>query len=177
MKKIGVNILFIITILGIYYLQSNFFNWFTIAGVMPNIFVIFIVFVGLFTNKYTGVIYGIIVGVILDTLLGQVVGINMIAYSLVAILAIVFDKNFSKDSRATITVMIIAATLIFEVVSIICSYIILHINVDLWIFIKTLLIETIFNLIITIIIYPLFQNVGEIVENEYKGSQVLTRYF
>ena len=177
MKKILLNILFVATILFIYYLQSNFFNWFTIAGVMPNIYILFVLFIGLFTNKYTSLIYGAIVGTIIDSLFGQIIGINMFAYILVAILALVFDKNFSKDSRATIIVMVIAATLIYEIVSIVISYVILQINIDVWIFIKTLCIETIFNVILTIIIYPMFQNIGSIVENEYKGSQVLTRYF
>ena len=177
MKKILLNILFVTTILFIYYLQSNFFNWFTIAGVMPNIYILFVLFIGLFTNKYTSLIYGAIVGTIIDSLFGQIIGINMFAYILVAILALVFDKNFSKDSRATIIVMVIAATLIYEIVSIVISYVILQINIDVWIFIKTLCIETIFNVILTIIIYPMFQNIGSIVENEYKGSQVLTRYF
>lgn len=177
MKKVLSNILFITTILLIYYLQSNFFNWFTIAGVMPNIFIIFVLFIGLFTNKYTALIYGTVVGIITDSLLGQVVGINMFAYILVSILAIVFDKNFSKDSRATITVMVIVATLIFEIVNIVISYVLLYTNIDVWIFIKTLFIEIVFNILLIIITYPIFQNVGAIVENEYKGSQVLTRYF
>ena len=51
------------------------------------------------------------------------------------------------------------------------------INVEIFNFIRILLIEVIFNLILTIIIYPLIQKFGYIIENEYKGNKILTRYF
>ena len=62
MKRFLINFSLIITALIIYFLQENFFNWFTIAGVMPNLFVILVLFIGLFTNKNKGTIYGLIIG-------------------------------------------------------------------------------------------------------------------
>ena len=44
-------------------------------------------------------------------------------------------------------------------------------------FIQILLIETLYNVLITIVIYPLMQNVGYKIEEEYKGNKILTRYF
>ena len=66
MKKLVINLFLILTIFIIYFLQSNFFNWFNIAGVMPNVFIIFVLFIGLFTNKNVGTIYGVVIGLILD---------------------------------------------------------------------------------------------------------------
>ena len=66
MKKTIINILLILTTFIIYFLQSNFFSWFTISGVMPNLFVIYVLFIGLFSNRLTGVIYGVVIGAILD---------------------------------------------------------------------------------------------------------------
>ena len=47
-----------ISILGIifaffvlYFLQINFFNWFNIAGVKPNLFVVLVLYLGLFLGK------------------------------------------------------------------------------------------------------------------------------
>ena len=34
-----------------YLLQANFFNWFNIAGITPNLFVILVLFLGLFGGK------------------------------------------------------------------------------------------------------------------------------
>ena len=161
----------------IYLLQANFFSWFSISGIMPNLFVIFILFIGLFGNKTMGTIYGIVIGLLLDLILGTKIGINMVGLGLIGFLATLFDKNFSKDSRMTIMVMVVVATIIFEVISYLIRYVWVVINLEIINFIKILVIEIIYNVIITIIIYPLIQKFGYIIENEYKGNKILTRYF
>ena len=92
-------------------------------------------------------------------------------------LAAIFDKNFSKDSRMTIMVMVVVATAIFETISYLLSYIFISTNIEMINFIKILVIEMLYNLILTIIIYPLLQKFGYYIENEYKGNTILTRYF
>ena len=50
-------------------------------------------------------------------------------------------------------------------------------NLELLAFVKILLIEVVFNIILTIIIYPIIQLTGYDVEEVFKGSKILTRYF
>ena len=144
---------------------------------MPNLFVIFVLFIGLFGSRAMGTIYGLIIGLLLDFIIGTKIGINSIGLGLIGFLATIFDKNFSKDSRMTIMVMVVVATAIFEVLYYILSYIFLSTNIEILNFVKILAIEVIFNLILTIIIYPLIQKFGYYIENEYKGNKILTRYF
>ena len=177
MKRVIINVVLVITIILIYILQTNFFNWFTIAGIMPNIFVIFVLFIGLFGNKAMGTIYGLVVGLFIDCLVGTTMGINCIGLGLIGFLSTIFDKNFSKDSRMTIMVMSVASTIIFETITYILNYIIINTNLEIVNFAKILAIETLYNLILTIIIYPLIQKAGYYIENEYKGNKILTRYF
>ncbi len=177
MKKAVINLILILIVFIIYFLQSNFFNWFTIAGVMPNLFVLFVLFVGLFTNKFLGTVYGAIIGAILDILFRDKIGISMIALGLVGFLATLFNKNFSKDSRITIMLMVSGLTVIYEVIVYFASYFVLGTSIEIWSFIKILILEVIFNLFITIIVYPLFQKFGYYIENEFKGNRILTRYF
>ena len=177
MKKLVINLFLILTIFIIYFLQSNFFNWFNIAGVMPNVFIIFVLFIGLFTNKTVGTIYGVVIGLILDLLFSQRIGIQAVTLGLVGFLAAIFDKNFSKDSRMTIMLMVLGSTVIVEVLNYLLAYMFLGINVEIFYFIRTLIIEVIYNIILTIIIYPLIQKFGYDIENEYKGNKILTRYF
>lgn len=66
-KGIAISIL-IITFIMIYFLQLNFFSWFTIARVMPNLFVIFILFIGLYSGARMGMTFGIIFGIMIDFL-------------------------------------------------------------------------------------------------------------
>ena len=177
MKKLVINLFLILTIFIIYFLQSNFFNWFNIAGVMPNVFIIFVLFIGLFTNKTVGTIYGVVIGLILDFLFSQRIGIQAVTLGLVGFLAAIFDKNFSKDSRMTIMLMVLGSTVIVEVLNYLLAYMFININVEIVNFVKILAIEVIYNMILTIIIYPLIQKFGYDIENEYKGNKILTRYF
>lgn len=177
MKKLTINIFLILTAFILYFLQSNFFNWFTISGVMPNLFVIYILFIGLFSNRITGVIYGVIIGAILDLTIGTQIGINAAGLGVIGFLSATFDKNFSKDSRATIMFMVLGTTLIFEIIVYILNFIVFSTNVEIINFVKILSIEIIYNLIIVIILYPLIQKFGYSIENEYKGNKILTRYF
>lgn len=177
MKKVTINIFLIIATFIIYFLQSNFFNWFTISGVMPSLFVIFILFIGLFSNRITGIIYGIVIGAILDLVIGTKVGIYASGLGIIGFLSSTFDKNFSKDSRMTIIFMVFGSTIIFEIASYFMKYIIYSMNVEIFNFIIILLIEILYNIILTIILYPLMQKFGYYIENEYKGNRILTRYF
>lgn len=177
MKKFIINLFFVLTVFIIYFLQSNFFTWFNIAEVMPNVFIIFVLFVGLFTNKTLGTIYGVIIGLILDLLFGTKVGIQAVSLGLIGFLAAIFDKNFSKDSRMTIMVMVLGSTIIVEVINYLLKYMFVGNSVEIFNFIRILILEVIFNLILTIIIYPLIQKFGYEIENEYKGNKILTRYF
>ena len=177
MKKFIINIFIILAAFIIYFLQANFFNWFTISGVMPSLFVIFVLFIGLFSNRITGVVYGVVIGGILDLVIGMQIGIHAVGLGIIGFLSATFDKNFSKDSRATIMFMVLGATLIYEVIVYILNYIVFSTNVEIMNFIKILAIEIIYNLIIVIIVYPLMQKFGYSIENEYKGNKILTRYF
>ena len=91
MKKVVINLVLVLVGFLIYFLQANFFNWFTIAGVKPNIFVIYVLFIGLFGNKSMGILYGIVCGVFLDLLFREMVGSNLVALVLVGVLSIIFD--------------------------------------------------------------------------------------
>lgn len=177
MKKFLINLILIVIGFVIYFLQSNFFSWFSIAGVKPNLFIVYILFIGLFGNKSMGIIYGAGVGIFLDLIFKEKVGQNLLGLALIGIIATIFDKNFSKDSRITMMFMVFGSTVIFEVASYFINYIIYSINLELVNFIKILVIEVVYNILITIIIYPLIQKFGYYIENEYKGNRILTRYF
>lgn len=177
MKKTIINIVLVVLAFIIYFLQSNFFSWFNIAGIMPNLFIVLILFIGLFGTRTMGTIYGMVVGIILDFVIGTKIGVYAACLGALGFLAGTFDKNFSKDSRMTIILMVLGSTIIFEIVRGIINYMIFTTNVEIVNFIIVVLIEVLYNIIITIIIYPLIQKFGYYIENEYKGNKILTRYF
>ena len=177
MKKTLTVIILIISFFIIYFLQANFFSWFTIAGVKPNLFVIFILFISLFGGIKVGIPFGILTGLFLDMVIGKTIGPSTIMLGVVGLIGGYFDKNFSKESRITIMLMIIGSTCIYEIGIYIFQIIQLSINIEIIEFIKTLLIEVLYNTILTIILYSLIQKLGYKIEDIFKGQKILTRYF
>ncbi len=177
MKKFFAILGLIFTFFVIYFLQANFFTWFNIAGVMPNLFVVLILFIGLFVGKKSGLIFGIIFGIYLDLLIGKSIGISGIMLGLVGLIGEYLDKSFSKDSRITMILMVIGSTAIYELGSYIFKVIKWSTAFELNPFITTLLIEIIFNVVLLIILYPIIQKAGYGLENLFKKKSILTRYF
>ena len=71
----------------------------------------------------------------------------------------------------------IICTIIYEIAVYIMQYIVIKINLEILQFIKILLIEVIYNIILIIILYQLMKNTGYEIENEIKGDRILTKYF
>ncbi len=139
--------------------------------------VILILFIGLFYNKIAGTAYGILLGIFLDFFIGRKVGISAIMLGTVGLIGGIFDKNFSKESRITIILMVIASTIMYEFGTYAIGYFIYDYSFELLAFGKMLLIECVYNALITIIIYPLINTLGYKIEGEVKGNKILTRYF
>lgn len=177
MKNTLIVIITILIFLILYFLQVNFFNWFTIAGISPNLFVILILFLGLFGGKRLGVPMGIFLGMLLDFFISKKIGITAIMLGVIGVVAGILDKNFSKDSRITIILMTMGVTAIYEIGVYILNYAIISINVEIMPFIKILLVEILYNVIIITILYPILQKAGYYIEESFRGKQILTRYY
>lgn len=177
MKKTLSIIILIISFFIIYFLQSNFFSFFTIAGTKPNLFVMFVLFIGLFAGKKLGLVLGIIFGFFLDIVIGRQIGISGIMLGVIGLIGEYFDKSFSKESRITIMLMIIGSTIIYEIGCYAFNIITLDVNFEIISFSKILLIEVLYNVLITIIIYPIMQRLGHNLEEIFKIKNILTRYF
>ena len=118
-----------------------------------------------------------IIGLILDIVVGNRIGIYAVTLGGVGLAAGIFAKNFSKDSKLTIMLMVAGLTAAFEFITYLLNYFILDTNIEIFMFLKILIIEVVYNVVLTIIIYPLFRKFGYFIEHEYKGDQILTRYF
>lgn len=177
MKNVVVAIVSFIVFLTIYFLQINFFSWFNLAGIKPNLFVVLTLFLGLYAGDKMGLAMGIIFGLFLDLTIGINVGISAIMLALVGLLGGYFDKTFSKDNRITIMAMAVGATFFFELGVYLLNAVISSYSIEIFAFLKIVAIEMFFNMLLIIILYPLMQKVGYMLENMYKSTQVLTRYF
>lgn len=120
---------------------------------------------------------GIFLGMLLDFFISKKIGITAIMLGVIGVVAGILDKNFSKDSRITIILMTMGVTAIYEIGVYILNYAIISINVEIMPFIKILLVEILYNVIIITILYPILQKAGYYIEESFRGKQILTRYY
>lgn len=177
MRKTGITIILFVVFLIIYFLQANIFPSFTIAGVMPNLFIIFVLFIGLYSNQTLGVAFGIIVGIFLDSIYGRTVGLTAVMLCIIGFLGAYFDRNFSKENKFTILLMVIGATAIYELGLYSLQAILMNFDFEIFEFIKILLLEILYNSLLSIILYPLMQKAGYAIDRNFKENNLLTRYF
>ncbi len=177
MKKFLLGVLMYVVFIILYFFQADFFNWFTIAGISPNIFIIFILFLGLFTNSLFSIVIALLAGITLDLVIGRTLGVTAFMFCLISIIAGYFDKNFSKESKLTIIIMVICMTIIYELVNYMMNVLVLDIPFEFAAFSKILAIEVLYNAILTLIFYKLILKFGYILEKQFKQKNILTRYF
>ena len=177
MKKLVIVICLILVFFLIYLLQIGPFSAFTIAGVKPNLFIVFVLFIGLFAGQVFGISCGVAFGLFLDLLYGKTIGPAAIMFCIVGYLGAYFDKNFSKENKLTIIFMVAGATLLYEFGYYFINSIILNFSREYLIFLRMVVIEIVYNVLLSIILYPLIQKMGYLVDRNVKKNNILTRYF
>ena len=177
MRKIPIIICLIIFFFIILFFQENIFQNFTIAGVMPNVLVIYILFIALSANATVGISFGVIGGLIIDLLYSKTIGITAIMLCAIGYLGAYFDRNFSKENKITIIIMVAISTVIYEIGYYAISSIILNFDAEIFQFTRILIFEIIYNILLTIILYPLIQKTGYSIDRAFKKNNILTRYF
>lgn len=177
MRKTAIAIGLILLFFVVFFLQINVFSSFTIAGISPNLIVMYVLFIGLFANQFFGISLGVLFGLILDFVYGKVIGTTAVMLCIVGYLGSYFDKNFSKENKLTIIMMVAGATIIYEFGLYFLNSLILNFDREYFAFIKIVLIECLYNILLSIIFYPLIQKSGYLVDRTYKKNNILTRYF
>lgn len=74
-------------------------------------------------------------------------------------------------------VMSAAATLACEIISYILQIILFKLSIEIGAFIRIVLLEILFNTMIIIIIYPIIEKSGTLLEKVFTESKILTRYY
>ncbi len=94
MKKVLTVIILCITFIFIYLLELDFFNWFTIAGIKPNLFVILTLFIGLYSGRKMGAILGFVFGLIIDVLGNNVIAPTGVILGIIGFARRIFREKF-----------------------------------------------------------------------------------
>lgn len=179
-NKINIFAMFVISLILflaffiIYFMQANIFPHLTIAGVVPNLFVMFVLFIGLYGNSALAIFFGVFCGLWIDTIYGNVLGITSASLLVVGFIASWFDTLWSKDEKISIIIMIIISTLVFEILSYFLKSVILEFEFELIPFLKILAIEELYNVLLAIIIFKPVKKLGYKMERNLKRNNMYT---
>ena len=177
MKKFKSFLILILVFLIIYFLQFNFFTWFNIRGIMPNLFIVFVLLVGIFIGQKVGVAVGLFVGIIVDIVIGKQIGFTGIALGVVGYVGELLDKNFDKNNLITLLAMVAIVTFGYEIIQMLYNIVRYGLNFNIFIYLVMIIVEVFFNVLLTIIFYPLIKKIGHYFEEIFKVKRVLTRYY
>lgn len=167
--------LILLLIFGLlYFFQVNIFPLIPINGVVPNLFIIFILVIGLFGNNFLAITLGIICGIFIDSIYSDVIGITPAMLCLIGFVATWFDSLWSKDEKISIIIMVILSTLIFEFGCYFIKSIVLNFDMEISIFLKILFWEELYNTLLTIIFFGLIKKLGYIMERKLKRNNMYT---
>lgn len=73
--------------------------------------------------------------------------------------------------------MTAGATIVCEIISYLFQITAFKLSIELLTFMKIISIETLYNIMLIIIIYPLIEKAGDILERVFTDKSILTRYY
>ena len=177
MKKF-LGVCFIVFVfLGLIFLQLNFFSWFSIKGIKPNLFIIFSIIIGLFLGKEYGIYFGIFIGLVLDFMFSNIIGISAITLGVVGGIAGKLRNNFSNEQKFTILLFTIILCITGEILNFFLILVVNKSQPQIMEFCKILLIEIAYNIFFVIIMYPLIIKTGKVLEALFIEKKKQIQYF
>ena len=172
MKKILKIIIYIIAFFIIYFLELFLFNNLKIAGIKPNIFLMAIIIIGIYTKPEKAFATGVIFGLLIDVLNAKTIGITAICLGLLGYGIASIEKTFSIESKLSLIIFIAGGTVAYELVSYIIQVIVYTLEISILKIIQIITIETIYHILLTIIFYPLFKKILKIAAEEVQESRI-----
>jgi rod shape-determining protein MreD len=94
------------------FLQSTFFNHFSIKGSIPDLVLIFVVYHALFSGERQGTIYGMLCGLLEDLYMGRFIGVNVLAKGLTGYIMGKAQGNVFRENLLVGISAVVVGTLI-----------------------------------------------------------------
>lgn len=93
----------------LFLLQTTVFQWFSLAGVAPNLLVILTVTVGLLEGSIPGIFCGMCCGLIIDCMYGNVIGLYALFYMMDGYLTGIVQRFYSPQEEYGIPLLLVGA--------------------------------------------------------------------
>ncbi len=172
MKKVLMIIISFIIICLFICFQMCFLNSIPLSGVIANVGIVLVGGLGLVSGRLVGGIIGGVYGLLIDICYGRNVGLYTATYLLVGIISGYLNKSFSKGNRISMIMLILICTTFFEIVVYLFHIILNGFEIDLKVLVIKLILESVYNVFLTIIFFKPIMLYGDIL-NKTKNSYYL----
>lgn len=172
MKKILMTIIMFVIICISILFQIGFLNAIPLAGVIANIGVVLVAGLGLVSGEFIGTVTGGVYGLLIDVALGRGLGIYMTLYAICGLISGKLNNSFSKGNKVSMIMLILICTILFETTLYLLNIILNGFGLNLKVLITTLILESAYNILLTIIFFKPISFLGDIL-NKTKNSYYL----
>lgn len=160
MKAINI----ILIVLFNFIFQTTIIHYFSFWGVIPNTTLIILVCFSLLRGRKKGAALGLFIGLIQDILFARIIGFNALIYFIVGLTVGTFDDKVFKENSLISVVFVSLSTITYHILYFLFMYF-NTINVNIFsLFNKIVLIEVIYNSLLSIIIY---KQISKLYKNPY----------
>ncbi len=167
-KRILVTIVLIIV--G-FLLQTTVIQNLRVAGVIPNLMLLLVVYISFLNGVYFGITTGITVGLLCDCMYGSLLGINMLAYLLIGYFAGVCSRLYRRGNYIISIILVAIGEGIYGIITYLTDYLLRgKLNIGYYLG-KVMLPEFVYSVVVGIIIYGCICLMYE--DRELKGGNIL----
>lgn len=156
--KLNTIIILLIIIINFIF-QSTILPRLSLFGVVPNTGLIIVVLISLLKGKGIGSIVGLLIGLLQDIIFSTVIGVNGIIYFFIAYIIGVNEGKLTKDNMLIPIFITFLSTLSYHLLYYVFMFFLGHsINFSIF-FKKVVLLETLYNSILSILFYKFFNRI------------------
>ena len=173
MKKVIVILISMLIIFCTILIQTNFLNNLPFLGIVPNVGLVLVCALGITAGPTIGGVCGVSYGVIIDSFFGRAFGIFALLYLIVGIGSGYLKNTISKDNKMSLIFMVLIGTAFFEICTYIFSIVIYKIDTDFLYLLKVIVIEEIYNMFLTYVLFRPLVFWGETINRTRDGYYLL----
>ena len=157
-------------VLAAYLLQTAVFPAFEIAGVKPNLMLIVTASFGFMRGPSAGMFVGLASGLLMDTQFGEMIGFYALIYLVTGYVNGLFEQIYFDEDIKLPLFLIAGSDLVYGLVVYFLTFLLRSDFHFLYYLNRIIVPETIYTIVVTLVVYPLLLYINHRLEAEEKRS-------
>lgn len=148
-------ILYIIMVLFCFLLQTTFFQWLELAGIVPNILVLLVVSIGYMRGTNEAMFTGVLCGLCMDLMYGNYIGFYALLYLTIGFISGYSNYFYEPDDYTVPLILIGAGDLVYGFLFYILSFL-LRARLNFFYYLRRIMVpEAVYTVVAAIILFKI----------------------